>query len=126
MDVSFVAQKVSVRLVDDLDGTEASSTVDFGLDGRGYVIDLSDDNAAKLRDALAPFVGAARKPGGRRRSPAPTAQRPAIDREYNTAVRRWANENGWDVAERGRIPSAVVEAYEHRNDVSAKKRKKAN
>lgn len=27
-------------------------TVSFGLDGRVYEIDLSDDNAARLRDAL--------------------------------------------------------------------------
>src|ERR687890_2480042 len=60
-----MAQQRTVRFVDDLDGSEASGTVDFGLDGRRYEIDLSDDNAATLRDALAPFVGAARKSGGR-------------------------------------------------------------
>ena len=54
-----MAQQVSVTLVDDLDGSEAAETVSFGLDGRAYEIDLSVDNAARLRDAIAPFVAAA-------------------------------------------------------------------
>src|ERR687893_236585 len=48
-----VAQQTIVMFVDDLDSSEASGTVDFALDGRSYEIDLSDENAAKLRDALA-------------------------------------------------------------------------
>ena len=60
-----MAQQTTVRFIDDLDGSDASSTVTFALDGRSYEIDLSEDNAAKLRDALAPFVDAARKSGGR-------------------------------------------------------------
>jgi len=48
-----MAQQTTVRFVDDLDGSDASGTFDFSLDGRQYQIDLSDENAAKLRDALA-------------------------------------------------------------------------
>src|SRR3954451_13757091 len=59
-----MAQQVNVKFVDDLDGTDAVGTVSFGLDGKTYEIDLSDDNAAKLRDSLAVFVGAAHKSGG--------------------------------------------------------------
>jgi hypothetical protein len=57
-----------VHLVDDLDGSEAGETTSFPLDTKGYVIDLSDPNAAKVRDALAPFVAAARRSGGGRKS----------------------------------------------------------
>src|SRR6476620_416375 len=60
-----MAQQTTVRFIDDLDGSDASGTFDFAIDGRKYQIDLSDENAAKLRDALAPYVGAARKAGGR-------------------------------------------------------------
>ena len=56
-----MAQQVNVKFVDDLDGSDATGTVSFGLDGRTYEIDLSYDNAAKLRDSLASFVAAARK-----------------------------------------------------------------
>lgn len=113
-----MAQKVDVRFVDDLDGSEASGTVSFALDGRAYEIDLSDDNAARLRDSLASFVAAARRTGARRgrgqrssTSEAPAAPaRPS--REATAAIRTWARENGHEVSERGRIPKAVVEAYQ--------------
>ena len=62
-----MAQKVNIVLVDDIDGSEASETVVFAIDGRDYEIDLSDANAQKLRDAIAPFVAHARRPERRRR-----------------------------------------------------------
>ena len=48
-----MAQKVQVLLVDDLDGSEATETVSFGLDGVSYEIDLSSGNAGELRNELA-------------------------------------------------------------------------
>ena len=109
-----MAQIQEVRLVDDLDGSEADETVEFGFEGRNYEIDLSKDNAEKFRDALARFVGAARRTGGgggtARRRPA-TAARPTVDREQNQAIRTWARNQGMKVNERGRIPSEVLEAY---------------
>ena len=73
-----MAQQVNVKFVDDLDGSAAAGTVSFALDGRAYEIDLSDDNATKLRDSLALFVAAARTSGGSaatgsRRTPEMTA-----------------------------------------------------
>jgi hypothetical protein len=115
-----MAQQRTVRFIDDLDGTDASGTFDFALDGRQYQIDLSDENAAKLRDALAPFIGAARKAGGRGRARAPrqtvVAEKPArSNRDETAAIRQWARENGHQVNERGRIPKSVLEAYHAAN-----------
>lgn len=62
-----MAQRVEITMVDDLDGREASETVRFDLDGYSYEIDLSDDNAASLRGALAPYVDAARRVSARGR-----------------------------------------------------------
>jgi hypothetical protein len=112
-----MAQKVTVTLVDDLDGTEAEETVEFGLDGAAYQIDLSEENAERLRDALAEYVDHARRSGGRKRAtvrPA-AAGRPArpasADREQNQAIRAWARKQGMKVSDRGRIPSEVIDAY---------------
>jgi hypothetical protein len=105
-----VAQKVQVILLDDLDGGTADETVGFALDGVAYEIDLSSDNAAKLRDALAPFVGAARRAGGRRsRTRAVASSRVRSD---TTAVREWARGQGLKVSDRGRIPSDILAKYE--------------
>lgn len=51
-----MAEKIITLLEDDLDGSEASETLMFGLDGTTYEIDLKDENAALLRDALARYV----------------------------------------------------------------------
>jgi len=111
-----MAQKVTVSLVDDLSGSQADETVSFGLDGKTYEIDLSSKNAEKLREALADYVAAARKPsGGRRAAAATAARRPAVDREQNQAIREWARNKGMKVNDRGRIPSEVVDAYHQAN-----------
>jgi len=115
-----VAQKVTVSLVDDLDGAKAEETVEFGLDGKSYEIDLSSGNASKLRDALGAYVAAARRPGGRRRSggasaTAAAARRPSVDREQNQAIRDWARKRGMKVSDRGRIPADVLDAYHQEN-----------
>jgi nucleoid-associated protein Lsr2 len=110
-----VAKKTTVTLVDDLDGSQAEEQVAFAVDGRSYEIDLSSSNGARLRDALAPFISAARRTGGRRGSVAAApAIRPTTDREQNQAIREWAAQQGMKISERGRIPSNVLEAY-HQN-----------
>lgn len=113
-----MAQQVLVSLVDDLDGQVAQETVEFGLDGKSYEIDLSSENAGKLRDALAEFIAAARRPGNARRRPAGGAAAPrraAADREQNQAIREWARERGMKVSDRGRIPADLLEAYHQAN-----------
>ena len=63
-----MAKKVTVTLVDDFDGDAAADeTVEFGLDGVTYEIDLSSKNAKKLRDDLKAWVEKGRRVGGRRR-----------------------------------------------------------
>lgn len=117
-----VAQKVETRLVDDLDGSTAVETVSFMVEGREYEIDLSAENAARLRDGLAEFVAAARRAGGGRRAAtattattaAPAPRRASMDREQAAAVREWARANGFEVSDRGRISAAVLTAYEQR------------
>src|SRR4051812_11273004 len=85
-----MAKKVTVTLVDDFDGEGAADeTVEFGLDGVSYEIDLSSKNAAKLRNDLKQWVEAGRRVGGRRRgrSAGSGRGRAAIDREQSAAIR---------------------------------------
>jgi hypothetical protein len=114
-----MAQKVTVTLVDDLDGGTAEETVEFGIDGVSYEIDLSSGNAGKLRGSLAEYVSNARKAGGRRKVTGParraSAGRAAVDREQNAAIREWARKNGFNVSDRGRIPAEVLDAYHKGN-----------
>src|SRR5690349_14384123 len=106
-----MAQKVQVILVDDMDGGAADETVSFGLDGVSYEIDLSDKNAAAFREALAQYVGLARRVGGRSARGTSTSRRRGGDNR-TAQIREWARANGHQVNERGRIPATVVEAYD--------------
>lgn len=122
-----MAQRTIVTLLDDLDQSEADETVEFGLDGVTYEVDLSEDHASDLRDALSDFIAHARRTGGRRRGgPASsstgrsatrrgrgdgTGGAAPVDREQNQAIREWARKQGMTVSDRGRIPREVTEAY---------------
>src|SRR5438270_13340428 len=102
-----MAKKVTVTLVDDFDGAGAADeTVEFGLDGVTYEIDLSSKNAAKLRNDLKQWVAAARRVGGRRggRSGSGGGRGPT-DAEQSAATRDWARRNGAAVPTRARLPA---------------------
>jgi hypothetical protein len=106
-----MAQKVQVVLVDDLDGGTADETVTFSLDGVSYEIDLTHDNAAHLRDVLAPYVGHGRRIGGARRSSSRAGAR-AKGATNPAEVREWAKGQGIAVNERGRISAELQATYE--------------
>jgi hypothetical protein len=106
---SIMASRTTVVLEDDLDGGDASETVAFGLDGQDYEIDLNDENAARLRGALADFVTSARATG--RRSSGRQRRGRSQGRFDPKAVRAWANEQGMEVNARGRIASSIVEQF---------------
>lgn len=50
-----------VQLIDDIDGSPATATIEFTFDGKNYVIDLSEANAAAFNAALAPYIEHARR-----------------------------------------------------------------
>ena len=108
-----MARKVQVILTDDVDGDPADETVTFALDGTSYEIDLSAKNSKALREAIAVYVGHARRVTKGRRSATSGSGRSAgtTDRAQTQAIRDWARRNGHQVSDRGRIPAAVIEAF---------------
>lgn len=112
-----MAKREIVTYIDDLDESEAAGNVEFGIDGRTYEIDLSEANAGKLREALAPFVAAGRRITGGKRAKASAAATASTvpDREQSRAKRDWARANGFNVPERGRLRADIEEAYANRN-----------
>jgi len=106
-----MATETITRLVDDLDGGVADRTVTFTWDGKSYRIDLSKKNISGFEKAIKPYVAAARtarpaSSGSRRRG------RSAAGKSTNLqAVREWARDNGYAVADRGRVAASIVDAY---------------
>ncbi len=113
-----MARRIVHQLIDDLDGTVldvgVGETVLFSLDGTAYEIDLTTQNAAALREALAPYVAAGRSISRSEASTAAAKRRRTGQQDYGP-VREWAKANGYAVSERGRIPASVLAAYEAAN-----------
>ncbi|MFC5005361.1 Lsr2 family protein [Dactylosporangium cerinum] len=114
-----MARRVIQELIDDIDGKPADESVTFSLDGVQYEIDLSGKNAAALRAALAPYLAAGTKVGrggvvpsgfrGRSAQPAATGRG---SRDQNRAIREWAQQQGIEVSERGRIKQDIIDRYQ--------------
>lgn len=105
----------TVRYVDDLDGSEAVGTVQFGLDGKDYEIDLNADHAQALRENLAEYIEHGRRVKGHGKPDKPgksNGGRTTTDRAETQRIREWAREKGIEINERGRIPKRVVEQYQ--------------
>ncbi len=114
-----MATQTTTTLVDDIDGTDATDTYVFGIDGTWYEIDLNEKNAKKLNEALSTFVAAGRRGearGARTRGRQAKAGRPAgrtsPDREQTTAIRNWARSQGLTVSDRGRLSQSIIDQFE--------------
>ena len=103
-----MARETLIILKDDIDGSEATESITFGYRGKSYEIDLNAKNAKALREALARYVAAGRRAGGRTAGAKRRTQVGTSARE----IRDWARSNGRQVPDRGRIPSDVREAFE--------------
>lgn len=120
-----MAKNVIVELTDDINGNVipdgTGESIEFSVDGVDYSIDLEDKNTEKFRKTLGYYIDHAAKIGGRKRSAhtsavraaAAAAKKPAkSDPEQTRAIREWANANGYEVSNRGRVPAAIIEAFD--------------
>lgn len=108
-----MAQQFQIQYIDDLDGSNLGSvanTISFSFEGKEFSIDLSDENAARFREVMAPYVEHGHPvTGTRAKSARKAASRSSTG---NTkAIREWARDNGYEVSDRGRIPVDIMEAY---------------
>jgi hypothetical protein len=106
-----MVQRVITERLDDLDGSPAVETVRFGYAGREYEIDLNEEHASELDEALAPYIEHARRADGVK----PRRARSAGERrspEELRAIRQWAREQGLQVSDRGRISADIVAKYD--------------
>ncbi len=116
-----MAERVIRQLIDDMDGTDISEgdgeTVEFSLRDVKYRIDLSSQNITKLEKALGPYVKAAVKVSEPRRRTrnGKISNNGNGQRGSQSEIRAWANEHGYAVSGRGRIPTQVLKAYASAN-----------
>jgi nucleoid-associated protein Lsr2 len=110
-----MVQKVITELVCDLTGEPAAETVEFGIGGRAFEVDLTQKHADALREILEDYVKVARPAGkltaasNSRRS---SGTRASVDREQMRAIREWARQHGHNVSDRGRISAEIKQAFD--------------
>jgi hypothetical protein len=113
MEGNTVAREYVERVLDDLDGSEGATTIQLGLDGAAYMVDLSAKNEEKLRQVLGPYLEVATRVRDERgRGRGRGATRVGSDKDRNAAIRAWAEEQGVLLAQRGRIAGGVIAAYD--------------
>jgi len=101
-----IVMATKVTLLDDLDGSDNATTVEFSVNERTFEMELSPDNLAKLEAALAVFIEKARDT-----TPVPrwtNARHATVDQAL---VRTWAAENNVDVSPKGRVPGWIIDRY---------------
>ena len=104
-----------VQLIDDIDGSPATATIEFSVGGKNYIIDLSEQHAAEFNEALAPYIEHARRarraPANKRKSRS-SSEAARVKRQKNAEIRAWALENGVTVSKRGQLGQDTIAAYE--------------
>ena len=104
-----MARTFHIQLIDDLTGEDAEETVRFSVDGADYEIDLTAANAAELRAVLSQYAAKGRRLRGSSAGRAGTVA--PLGREETRRIRDWANANGYNPSDRGRIRQDIQEAY---------------
>jgi hypothetical protein len=112
-----------VVFTDDLDGSPNAKTIPYRFDGVDYEIDLSEKNEKEFRDVLDKYITASRRPektspsesissraSTRRRSS--SSRSSGAGREDLAEIRKWAQDEGLDVAARGRIKQEIIDKYD--------------
>jgi hypothetical protein len=106
-----------IVLTDDLDGSEATQTLTYTIDGQEYEIDLSDENVQRFHEALEPFVSKSRQVE-RRAEPARRGRGDSRRRGGGSGrddipqIRAWAESQRMDVSARGRVKKEIMNAYD--------------
>lgn len=103
-----MARREITQYYDDLDKSPLTEdelrVIRFSLDGTDYTLDLSQQNADKFLELLEPYLAVA--------NTAPTDRAAAAN---PADIRAWAAKNGHQVANRGKIPTKVIDAFRAAN-----------
>lgn len=92
----------------DLSGKPDAATFTFGVGDQWYEVDLTPEERKKFEASLKEYMEAGRK------APKASGKKKAVPDmtpEEREKIRKWANENGYEVTGFGRIRKEVLEAY---------------
>ena len=112
-------------VADDFDGSTPAETSYFISGGKRYAVDLNEDRTKKLEELLkrheeelSEYVNAGRELGSISAQSSQPARRRSTANPDTAKIREWAQANGYEVADRGRIAQEIQEAYRNRSKKS--------
>lgn len=108
---NHMAQRVLVQILDDLNGEEGAEPIAYSYGGYDYEIDLTEENQEAFFEAIRVYIEASRTTSKRKSRGKKHKLEVVTDTIDPAAIRAWAQQNGYEVSERGRIPRAIVDAY---------------
>lgn len=100
-----MAKWYSTTWTDDLDGSDAATTLEFSFEGVAYAIDLSEANAVLMRRCFEPYIRAASRASR-------LSERLEKSQTRHQRAREWLRTNGHEVGSRGRLPRELLQRYE--------------
>lgn len=109
-----MAQRVTVELLDDFDGSEAVGTFEFTHKGVEYAVDLNQERMDKYTEMFEYLTGVARVVKGKKRAAYGSKKSTSVVGKTQE-MREWLRANGHDVKDRGRVPAHLVDLWETRS-----------
>lgn len=99
--------------ISDLSGEPDAVATHIAFDGDLYEVDLTDDEREEVAHLVGVYLNAGRRIGPVQVAGTKQKQREVPETTYDEReeIKRWARKNGFDIAERGRIPKNVMKAW---------------
>lgn len=111
-----MAQRTITVLTDDITGEDipegTGETITFAVNGVEYSLDVADKQARKFHDTMQFYIDHGTKVGGRARRGSGGSSKKSND---TAKIKAWADEQGIDYPQRGRLPGSLIEQYEAAN-----------
>ena len=111
--IGCMAKRIIIE--SDLSGDGGAETVTLGYAGIWHEVDLTAPERQKLETVLQPYIKA-----GRKQVPSEPEKKPLVPEtsvEERVAIRSWGKEAGFDVPEFGRLPKALMAAYDKEHNI---------
>ena len=106
--VTLTSMAIREVIESDLSGKPDAATFTFGVGDQWYEVDLTPEERKKLEASLKEYMKVGRKTS---KEPGKKKVVPNTTPEQREEIRKWAKENGHEVAEYGRIRKEVFKAY---------------
>jgi hypothetical protein len=111
-----MAQKIEVKFLDDIDGSEAIGTLEFTWEGTTIQVDLNQEHMEEYNHVFEYLKSIGRVVSKAKR--APYGSKKGQGSSDTGKIREWLRAKGHQISDRGRIPNRLMEEYHQGQNVA--------